>query len=248
LAVPEPVVVNEAFAKRFFPGEDPVGRRFCMDPTNKTYWYTIVGVVGDMRRQGLERTAIPEFFGTYLPMPTGRVDMLVRTKGDPIELAPTIRSLIAEEIPGVIVATVSTADRQLGDFSAERDFQTWLLSAFALLALVLAAVGIYGIVHYTVAERTREIGVRIALGASPASVVLFVVRQGMSTPLLGIAIGLVAAFSSTRVLSHLLFGVGTTDPLTFLGVALTLGIVAFVACLVPARRAAAVDPISALRI
>ncbi len=243
----EPVVVNEAFVKRFFPDEDPIGKHFCIDPTNKTYWYEIVGVVGDMHRSGLERRAIPEYFGPYIPTANGRADLMIRAKGDPLALAATVRQMIASEIRGAVVPVISTADRQLGDFSAERSFQTWLLSAFAGLALLLAAIGIYGVVHYAVAERTREIGVRVALGASPAAMMALVIRQGMRMPMAGIALGFAASLAATRVLSHLLFGIGATDPLTFAAVLLTLTLVALAACVLPARRATKVDPVTALR-
>jgi predicted permease len=246
-AIPEPVVVNEAFVRRFFPHDDPLGKRFCIDPTNKTYWYVIVGVVGDMRRQGLERDAIPEYYGPYVPSPLARADLVVHTSGDPLAVASTIRQLVSGVLPNALIVTVSTADRQLGDFAAERRFQTWLLTAFAALALALAAVGIYGVVHYAVAERRREIGVRIALGASPADVMSLVIAQGMRMPGVGIVIGLAASFGVTRVLSHLLFGVGATDPATFVGVGVVLAIVATAACYVPARRAALLDPVHALR-
>jgi putative ABC transport system permease protein len=247
LAVPEPVVVNDAFVQRFFPGEDPVGKHFCIDPTNKTYWYTIVGVVGDIHRQGLERRTIPEYFGSYLPSPTGRADLLVRTKGDPLAFAATVRQLVTSALPGVYVGRVTTADRQLGDFSAERRFQTWLLAGFAGLALALAAIGIYGVVHYAVAERTREMGVRVALGASPANLMRLVIRQGMLMPMIGIVVGIGASLAATRVISHLLFGVGETDPVTFIAVLVTLTLVALAACVMPARRATRVNPITALR-
>ncbi|MEP6491532.1 MAG: ABC transporter permease [bacterium] len=246
-AIPEPVVVNDAFVRRFFPDEDPIGKRFCIDPTNKTYWYVVVGVVGDMHRQGLERTAIPEYYGPYIPSPLARADFLVRTHGDPLAIAPTIRQLIAAAFPNALVVNVSTADRQLADFAAERRFQTWLLAAFAALALVLAAVGIYGVVHYGVAERRREIGVRIALGASPMDVVRLVVGHGMRTPSIGILIGLALSFGLTRVMSHLLFAVSATDPATFVAVGVVLAGVAGAACWIPARRAARVDPMTALR-
>jgi predicted permease len=247
MATPEPVVVNEAFVRRFFPNEDPIGKRFCIDPTNKTYWYVIVGVVGDMHRHGLERDAFPEYYGPYLPAPTGRVDLLVRTAGNPLLLGPTIRREVTQTLPGAIVVSVSTAEAGLGGFSAQRRFQTWLLTAFASLALVLAAVGIYGVVHYAVAERTREIGVRVALGATPADVLALVIRHGMRMPAIGIAIGLVASIGITRVMSHLLFGVGATDPVTFAGVGFVLAVVAALACYFPARRATRVDPVRALR-
>jgi len=247
LAIPEPVVVNEAFVQRFFPNADPIGKRFCMDPTNKTYWYEIVGVVGDMHRSGLERRAIPEYFGSYFPSPTGRADLLVRTTGEPLQLAATVRREVLRAFPNITIVTVSTADAQLDDFSALRRLQTSLLTVFALLAVILAAVGIFGLVHYAVAERTREIGVRVALGATPREVLSLVVRQGMRMPVIGIVVGLVVSAGLTRVMSSLLFNVGATDPLTFAGVALVLGGVAAAACYVAARRAVRIDPILALR-
>jgi predicted permease len=247
LAIPEPVVVNEAFVRRFFPNEDPIGRRFCIDPTRKTYWYTIVGVAGDMRRRGLERDAIPEYFGPYLPSANGRADLLVRASDDPLRLAPMIRQVISAELPGTIVVSATTADQQLGDFAAQRDLQTGLLTLFGALAVILAAIGIYGVSHYAVAERTREMGVRMALGASPAALVVQVIREGVTMPLVGIALGAGLALSTTRLLSHLLFGVAATDPLTFTTVLAALVGVAFVACVIPARRAARVDPLTALR-
>jgi putative ABC transport system permease protein len=247
LAVREPVVVNDAFVRRYFPTEDPIGKRFCIDPTNKTYWYEIVGVVGNMRRQGQDRDAIPEYYGPYLPSPNGRADLLIRTANDPSAAASSVRAAIAQQFPGITIVNVSTADRLLGDFHAQRDFQTWVLAVFAALAAVLAAVGIYGVVHYAVAERTREMGLRVALGASPAELFRLVVVQGMRMPMLGIGLGIVGALATTRVLSHLLFGIDATDPLTFAGVVAVLVAVAAAACYVPARRAARIDPMIALR-
>jgi putative ABC transport system permease protein len=246
-ATPEPVVVNEAFVRRFFAGEDPIGKRFCIDPTNKTYWYVIVGVVGDMHRQGLEKTMIPEYFGSYIPSPNGRADLIVRTQRDPLSVAPTVRGVLRATVPNILISGVSTADRQLGDMSAERDFQTWMLATFAALALGLAGVGIYGVVHYSVAERTSEIGVRVAFGASPSDVIRLMITQGMRTPCVGIALGLGAAFGLTRLMSHLLFGVNAADPATFASVTFVLVGVALVACYIPARRAKNVDPMTALR-
>lgn len=246
-AVPEPVVVNQAFVRRYFPAENPLGKRFCIDPEVKTYWFEIVGVVDDMLRQGLDRRAIPQFYGPYIPSSNGRADLLVRTARDPLELAAAVQQTVKREVPGVTVVTVSTADAQLGDFSAQRRFQTWLLTTFAVLALALAAVGIFGLVHYAVAERTREFGVRMALGASPGDVLRLTLRQGMRTPVLGIALGLVASAALTRVMSHLLFGVGAGDPVTFAAVAGVLAIVALAACYLAGRQAVRVDPVSALR-
>jgi predicted permease len=246
-ASPEPVVVNEAFVRRFFPNEEPIGRKFCIDPTNKTYWYEIVGVVGDMHRSGLERSAIPEYFGPWFPSSNGRVDLLVRTEHEPLTLAASVRDEVRRAIPGVTVVSVSTADALLGGFSALRRLQTWLLTGFAVLAVSLAGIGVFGLVHFMVAERTREIGIRVALGATPASVTRLVLTQGMRSPVAGIAIGLAAAFALTRLLSSMLFGVGATDPLTFAAVAAVLASIAAGACWLASRRALRVDPLQALR-
>jgi len=246
-AIPEPVVVNEAFVRRFFPDEDPIGKRFCVDPTNKTYWYEVVGVVGDMHRQGLERPTIPEYFGPYFPSPNGRADLVVRTAADPLALASTIRREVSRGLPSVAIANVATADAQLGDFSAQRRLQTWLLTAFAAVGLALAAIGIFGLAHYAVAERTREIGIRMALGATPIDVLVLVIREGMHMPLIGIALGLGASAGLTRVMSHLLYGVTPTDTATFATVPVVFAFAAMIACYVAARRTASVDPVDALR-
>ena len=247
LSIPEPVVVNEAFVRRFFPNEDPIGERFGIDPTNKTYWYEIVGVVGDMHRQGLDRRAIPEYYGSWIPSSNGRVDLLARTAGDPLAMAASVRREVMTALPGATVVTVATADAQLGGFSALRRLQTWLLTIFAALALTLAGIGIFGVVHFAVAERTREIGVRVALGASPGSVMRMVLGQGMRPAVAGIAVGLAASLALTRVLSSLLFGIGSTDPVTFASVTGVLALVAIGACWLAGRRALRVDPVHALK-
>jgi putative ABC transport system permease protein len=247
LAVAEPVVVNEAFVKRFFPGEDPVGKRFYTGPEGKTYWFTIVGVVGNMRRSGLERKAIPEFYGVYIPSANGRADLVVRTAGDPLSLAPMLRSEVQRAMPSIVIVNVATAEAGLDGFTAQRRLQTGLLTLFATLALVLAAVGIFGLAHYAVAERTREIGVRMALGATPGDVLRLVIGQGMRMPLLGIGLGLAASTALTRVIANQLYEVRATDPVTFVGVAAVLAFVASSACYLAARRAARADPVRALR-
>jgi hypothetical protein len=246
-AVFEPVVVNDAFVRRYFPNDDPIGRRFCIDPTNKTYWYEIAGVVGDTRRGGLERPSIPEYYGPYLPSPNGRTDLLVRTAGNPLALAPVVREEASKALPGVTIARVSTVDEQLAEFSAERRLHTWLLTAFALLAVSLAAIGVFGLVQYMAADRTRELGVRIALGATPRDVLSLVLIEGLRMPIAGIVIGLGGALSLTRVMTHLLFSVTATDPATFGLVAALLAAVAVVASWLAARRALALDPLRALR-
>jgi putative ABC transport system permease protein len=245
ISIPEPVVVNEAFAQRFFPDEDPLGKWF-VDP-NRAYRYEIVGVAGDMHRSGLERHPVPEYFGPWLPSSNGRVDLLVRTTDDPLGHASTVRREVLGAIPGATVVSASTADAQLGGFSALRRLQTSLLALFALLALALAAIGIFGVVHYTVSERTREIGVRVALGATPGSVMRLFLNQGMRTAAIGIVIGVATSLAWTRLLSSQLFGIGSTDPVTFSAVSLLLALVGVAACWLAGRRALRVDPVRALR-
>jgi putative ABC transport system permease protein len=246
-AVFEPVVVNEEFARRYFPGDDAVGKQFCVDPTNKTYWYTIVGVVSDMRRQGLAKPSIAQYFGTWLPASSGRVDMLVRASGDALSLTTAVRRAIASNVPGAIIASVNTVELQLGQFQAQRDFQALLLTLFAGMAIALAAVGIYGVVHYSVTERSRELSVRMALGATPGSIRAMVIREGIRGPLIGVTIGVVLALAATRLLSAGLYGITSADPITYVAVAALLLAVAGLACLVPAMRATRADPIAALR-
>jgi putative ABC transport system permease protein len=246
-AIPEPVVVNEAFVRRFFPGEEPIGRRFCVDPENKTYFYEIVGVVGDARRGGLERAVIPEFYGPLIPSAGGRFDLLVRTTGDPMALASAVRTEVGRALPHAVIVSLSSVESQLDAFSAQRRLQTWLLAGFALLALTLAGVGIFGLAHYVVAERTQEIGIRLALGATPGNVLRLFVADGLRMPILGIAAGLVAAAGLTRFIASQLYEVSATDPVTFAGVAAVLATVAAAACLAAGHRAAHASPVRALR-
>jgi putative ABC transport system permease protein len=159
-----------------------------------------------------------------------------------------ITAVVRETIPGALVPNMTMADSAFGEFSARRRLQTWLLTLFASLTLALAAIGIYGIVHYAVSQRTREIGVRVALGARPRDVVALIIASGMRLPLAGIALGLIAAVAVSRVMTHLLFEVGPTDVPTFALGAATLAAVALVACYAPARRAARLDAIRALRL
>lgn len=238
-------IVNIALARRFFPGEDPIGKRFKQGgPQAKSTWYTVVGVVGDMHRQGLEKQPIPEFFVSSTE-PT--MDLVVRTASNPAELTGAVRSEIQSVYKNSLVLHVTTVDQALGNLSAQRRFQTWLLVLFAMVALLLSAIGIFGVMHYSVVQRTHEIGVRMALGAQPADVLRLVIAQGLRMTLIGVAAGLLAALALTRVLAHLLFGVSAHDPLTFLGVALLLAGAALLACYLPARKAAQVDPLVALR-
>lgn len=240
----EATIINETFARRFFPGEDPIGKRFYFGEPTKIYWYEIVGIVGDMHRQGLEKQVIPEYFGPHIG---GTSDMIVRVNSDPIAFAATIREATRSVDKKTMILSVTTVEKRLGELSAQRQFQTWLLAIFAAQALILATIGIYGIMHYSVTQLTHEIGVRIALGARTSDVLRLIIGQGMKLTLVGMAVGLLIALWLTRVMVSLLFGVSAQDPATFAGVALLLGGVALVACYLPARKAAKVDPIIALR-
>jgi putative ABC transport system permease protein len=241
-------IINETMARRFWPGEDALGKRFKLGPAQSTNpWLTVVGVVGDMRRQSLERQPIAQIFQPYLQSSARRLILLIRATGEPIHLAPVVRSEIRALDKTVLVNGVATLESQLDQRVAERRFQTWLLALFSALALLLAAVGIYGLMSYTVTQSTREFGIRMALGAQPRDLVRLVIGHGLVLSATGVGIGLVAAFALTRVLAGLLFGVTTTDPTTFIAAPLTLLSVALLACFVPARRATKVDPMVALR-
>ena len=238
-------IVNQSFVRRFFGRADPIGKRFTEGvPGGRTVWRTIVGVVGDMRRNGLERDPLPEY---YFCSSEPTMDVVVRANGDPAALTPAVREAIRSVYAQTVILSAATADATLGDLSAQRRFQTWLLTVFAGAALLLAAIGIYGIVHFAVAQRTREIGVRIALGAGRGDIMRMILSQGLVLPCAGTLIGLLGALSLTRVMRHLLFHVDPADPATFAVVAAVLIAVALPACWLPARRAMRVDPLEALR-
>ena len=201
-----------------------------------------------MHRHGLERAAIPQYYGPYFPSPNARADLLIRTTGDPVALAGSLRAEVSRTLPGVTIVTVSTAAAGLDEFSGLRRLQTLLLTTFAILAVLLAAVGIFGLVHYAVAARTREIGVRVALGATHAKVLGMVLMQGLRAPVVGIVVGLGDSLVLTRVLTSLLFGIGATDPVTFAGVSAVLVAVSVAAGYSAGRTAVRIDPLSALRV
>jgi len=234
------VIISETLARHFFAGEDPIGKRL----QSGRDWHVIVGVVGDMRRKGLEKQPVSEVF---LPGAYENMDLAVRVKSDPLQLAAAVREIARSVDKTATVHSVTTVEYRMGELGAQRRFQTWLLSLFAALALGLATVGIYGVISYSVAQRTHEIGIRMALGAQTSDVLGLVVKQGMSLTLIGAALGLIAAFALTRLMKSLLFGVSATDPLTFVAITLLLTTVALLACYIPARRAAKVDPMVALR-
>jgi putative ABC transport system permease protein len=242
------IVINETFADKYWPNQDPVGKRMVFgSPGERNPWITIVGVVGDMRRRGLHQGArLETFFSTT--QNTGRnMKLLVSTDGDPLALAAPVRAEIRALDRSAPVTALGTVDAEIGESLAIRRFQTWLLAMFSMLAVLLAAVGVFGLLAQLVARRTAEIGVRMALGATPGQVVTMVVRQGALFAAAGAVVGLTGAFLLARALRSLLFGVAAADPISFAGAAVVMALSVLVACLVPAWRAARVDPTIALR-
>lgn len=243
------VMINDAMAKRFWPGEDPVGKRIStiVSSGQQIPWQTIVGVVGNVRHLGLDIEPRPEiYYHTNTQPPFGPV-VVIRTTSDPQRLISIARAKIRELDRDVPISNVNTMEQLVAQSVAQRRFGMFLLGIFALLALLLAAIGIYGVVSYTVTQRTQEIGVRMALGASASDVLKMVLRNGMSLALIGVGLGLVGAFGLTRLMSRLLFEVKPTDVTTFTLVSVGLIVVALLACYLPARRAMKVDPLEALR-
>jgi ABC-type lipoprotein release transport system permease subunit len=212
-------------------------------------WYTVIGVVADMRRQGLEREAIPQIFVSFVQNPPSRnVDLFIRTASDhPLAVAGAIRTAVHRVERSAAIDGVSSLEEQLGSYLTQRRFQTSLLIGFSLVALLMAAVGIYGLIQYSITTRTQEIALRLAIGARPGDIFRMMIGEGLTLSLAGAAIGLVGSWWLGRTGSTLLFGVTATDPLTFAAVSLLLTMVATAACYFPARRAMTVDPNVALR-
>jgi putative ABC transport system permease protein len=243
---PKQVVVNEAFVRVHFPTSNPIGEHVLM-PWDDTLRAEIVGVVADTKHAGLDSLAKPMIYWAMKQFPTNFMTLVVRTNGDPMRLAPAIAREVRALDANQPFADPKPLDAYLSQSVAQRRFSMTLLGVFSALALVLAALGIYGVLAYSVAQRTREIGVRMALGARDSTVAGMVVREALRVVGVGLAIGVAGAVALTRVLTTLLYDVSPTDPLTFTGVTLALGAVAVTASYFPARRAARVDPIVALR-
>jgi predicted permease len=244
---PPVAIVNETMARSYWPGDDAIGKRFRFPGRWNNTWITVVGVTGDMHRQGLDRQVAPQVFLPHAQATDDMLEVIVRTAGDPGALAATVQSKIQSMDESVAKFQVTTVEQQLGEQMVERRFQTSLIGLFGFVALVLSAVGIYGVMHYFVAQRTNEIGVRMALGARYGNVLSLVLRQGLRVASIGITVGILGALAFTRLLSGLLFGVEPTDPLTFAAAPAVLLVVAMLACWIPARRAASIDPVRALR-
>ncbi len=242
------MIINETMAHRFFaPDEDPLGKRI-RTGGGSSPWLSVVGVVGDVRHGGLDRDARPEMYFPYLQAPSRSMALVVRAAaGDPLKLAGPVRGQVLSLDKDQPIGNVMSLEQLLAESVAPRRFSMLLLGLFAAVAMILAAVGIYGVMSYSVAQRTREIGIRMALGAQAADVLRMVVGQGMVLAVIGLGVGLATALAVTRVMSSLLFEVSATDPLTFAGVSILLAVAALLACYIPARRATKVEPVVALR-
>ena len=243
---PPVTLINEFAARQHWPNESPIGKHVKVSRSAKASWLTIVGVVGSIRDSGLESEPEPEVYEHYLQNP-GFLTVVIRTPESPAQMASAIRSEVWKLDKDVAVSQLRTMDRQLADSLSARRLNTTFFFVFAVIACVLAYTGIYGVMSFSVTQRTHEIGIRTALGARPRDVLKLVVTQGMRLALLGILIGLAASMALTRVLASLLYGVSVTDPATFLFVALLLCSIALLGSYIPARRATKRDPADALR-
>ena len=244
---PDVVIINQRLAKQYWPNDDAVGKRIKVGPPEGASWMTVVGVVGNVNHQGLD--AEPDL-ATYEPhgkRPWSEMIVVVRTSVEPSSLAGPVQADLRVAEKEILIEEVLTMSRRMQNSVAPQRLNLVLLASFAFVALLLAAVGIYGVMAQTVAQRTQEIGIRMALGAQVKDVLALVLQNGMKLALIGVAIGLAGAFWLTRLMTKLLFGVTPTDVSTFAIVALVLLVIAFLACYIPARRASKVDPLVALR-
>jgi predicted permease len=243
---PPTIIINKTVARQFWPNEDPIGNRLKFDDPNfKSPWFTIIGVVGDVRQEGLE---MPAGLMAYSPS-TGEWtdDLVIHSRKDPRTLFAAVRECVRSIDPNLAIAHEGVLSDLLFLRESQRKFNALLLASLAFIALLLAAVGIYGTVSYWVKQRTPEIGIRMALGANQQNILWLVITRGMQFVIAGLALGMFGAFAATRLIASLLFGVTASDPATYAAIAILLALVAFAACWIPARRAMRVDPIIALR-
>lgn len=249
---PPVAVINETLARRYFGKENPIGKRIGL--SRPIDWREIVGVVHDVRNYGLASEVKPECYlpyhqngPDYLAGSASWMVLVVRTESDPLGYVAAIKATLQKIDKDQPISRINSMTAYLAQSVAQRRFNMLLLAVFAGLALLLAAVGIYGVISYSVAQRQREVGIRMALGARPGQVFALIVRQGTRPALIGLFAGIFAAAGLTRFMRSLLFQVSANDPLVFVGVALVLALVAAAACFIPARRAARLDPVVTLR-
>ena len=245
---PPVAIINESMARQLWAEEDALGKRFRLGGAASTApWFTVVGIAGDVRRRGFEEEPSAQMFEPLAQNPSRLATLLVRTSSDPIGIAAAIQAAVRRVDNRAPAYGVGPLSSRLATFQAERRFQTSLLGAFSMLALVLASIGIYGVIQYSTATRTREIGVRMAVGAQRSDIFRMIIGEGLKLSLIGVALGVFGALWLSRLGSSLLFGVAPTDPVTYAGVAALLTAVAIAGCYFPARRAASVNPIAALK-
>ncbi len=242
---PEAAIINNDLARIYFPNEDPIGKRITFSDGES--WISIVGVTGDVKQLGLDTNAKPQVYFPFMQVPSPSMSLVVRTATEPTSLAGAVKSQIQMMDRDLPIEDSKTMQELLADSNSGRRFNMLLLTVFATVALVLAVVGIYGVMSYSVTQRTHEIGIRVAVGAQARDVFRMVIGQGMALAMIGIALGLIGAFALTRLMTTMLFGVEPTDPATFITIAVLLTAVALVACYIPGRRATKVDPLVALR-
>jgi putative ABC transport system permease protein len=244
------VVINDRLAQRYFPGEDPIGQRVAFDktPDSTSFWRTIVGVVGNERQNGLGLETEPEFYAPFYQDWRAGMIVVARSAGDPTTLAPGLRRLVAELDPSLAITSLRTMSQVRAESLARQRFLTMLLSVFAVVGVLLAVIGVYGVMAQIARGRTQEMGIRIALGAQTSQLQWLVVRQGLVVAGVGLAVGIAAALLGAQAMRALLFGVGASDPLTFVAVALLLLATVVAASWIPAIRASRADPMRALRV
>jgi putative ABC transport system permease protein len=242
------IVIDEEFARRYWPNEDPVGKRIVMGSEERPQYLTVLGVVGRVKMDGLslDSKRVQGYF-PFAQIPNGGMTVILKAAGDPNQLIAAVRQQVRSIDPDQPIYSIRTMDDIRAESVAPERLNLTLLSIFAGIALILAIVGIYGVMSYSVTQRTHEIGIRMAIGAQPRDVFRMVLRQGMMLALIGVGFGLIGAFGLTRLMATMLFGVEPTDPATFAAIAALLTVVALVACYVPGRRATKVDPVVSLR-
>jgi predicted permease len=246
---PPVAVVNQALASRFFPNEDPLGWRIrAGDDPSRAPWATIVGIVSDARNRGLEEPASPELWSSYRQQgQNNQMHLVLRTEGDPRAIVPSVRERLRALDPDLSAYAVQTLEERYDTLVFTRRFASFAMAGLASMSLLLAAMGLYGVIAFLVGERKRELGLRIALGADSRSLVGHVLGEAMKLVALGVALGLAGAFALTRFLSGMLFQVAPHDPATIAATVAVIVVVALAAALVPARRASRVDPVESLR-